>query len=75
MVEIRHSLEPLKDSTLPVVGLTDEVEQDLHHGVEELAGQVLSLGPAGQGENVPVGFPTDVQVLLLQELPWVKPSR
>ena len=28
---------------LPVIGLVDEVQQDLHHGVEELAGQVLRL--------------------------------
>ena len=53
---------------VPVIGLIDEVQQYLHHGVEELAGHVLRLGAAAERENIPVGFPTDIQVLPLQEL-------
>ena len=60
---------------LPVVGLVDEVQQDLHHGVEELAGQILRLRAEVQRENVPVSFPTDIQVLLLQEVAWDEPSK
>ena len=52
---------------MPVIGLVDEVEQYLHHGVEELAGQILRLSSGVERENISVSFPAYIQVLLLEE--------
>ena len=58
----------VQDAAVAVVGLVDEVEHDLHHGVQELAGQVLGLSTKAQWEDILVSLPGDVQVLLLQKL-------
>ena len=42
----------VQDAAVAVVGLVDEVEHDLHHGVQELARQLLRLGPAAHREDV-----------------------
>ena len=65
--DLRRVVE-VQDGGVPVIGLVDEVQQDLHHGVKELAGQVLGLCPGAQGEDVFVILPRDVEILLLKEL-------
>ena len=42
----------VQDAAVAVVGLVDEVEHDLHHGVQELARYLLRLGPAAHREDV-----------------------
>ena len=42
----------VQDAAVAVVGLVDEVEHDLHHGVQELARHLLRLGAAAHREDV-----------------------
>ena len=42
----------VQDITVPVIGLVDEVEHDLHHGVQELAGELLRVRAADEREDV-----------------------
>ena len=65
--DLRRVVE-VQDGGVPFIGLVDEVQQDLHHGVKELAGQVFGLCPGAQGEDVFVILPRDVEILLLKEL-------
>ena len=58
----------VQNITVPVIALIDEVQEYLHHGVQELAGQVLGIRPEAQREYILVSLPGDVEVLLLQEL-------
>ena len=61
---------------MPVIGLVDEVEQYLHHGVEELAGQILRLSSGVERENISVSFPAYIQVLILKEFAYsAEPSK
>ena len=45
VVEVQHV-------DVPVIGLVDEVQHDLHHGVEELAGELLRVGAADDWKYV-----------------------
>ena len=42
----------VQDAAVAVVGLVDEVEHDLHHGVQELARYLLRLRPTAHREDV-----------------------
>ena len=42
----------VQDIAVPVIGLVDEVEHDLHHGVQELAGELLRVRAADEREDV-----------------------
>ena len=49
--DLRRVVE-VQDRGVPVIGLVDEVQHDLHHGVQELARHLLRLGPAAHREDV-----------------------
>ena len=48
---LRRMVE-IKNHAVPVIALVDEVQQDLHHSVQELAGRVFCLQPASHRKNI-----------------------